>query len=78
MEPTAQTTESKDKQVHQISQQTKLSTVTKGMLGTKKNKRAYLSTVSPLLRSGASIEETVGYVLMPGTPRRTVVGGDFA
>ena len=77
MEPTAQTTEPKDKQVHQISQQTKLSTVTKGMLGTKK-KRAYLSTVSPLLRSGASIEETVGYVLMPGTPRRTVVGGDFA
>jgi len=76
MEPTAQTTESKNKQVHQISQQTKLSTVRKGMLGTKK--KGYLSTVSPLLRSGASIEETVGYVLMPGTPRRTVVGGDFA
>ena len=40
--------------------------------------QGYLSTVSPLLRSGASIAETVGCVLMPGTPRRTVVGGVFA
>ena len=34
--------------------------------------------MSPLLRSGASIAETVGCVQMPGTPRRTVVGGVFA
>ena len=38
----------------------------------------YLSTVSPLLRRGASIRDTVGYVFMPGTPRRTLVGGVFA
>ena len=44
----------------------------------QKQIQGYLSTVSPLLRSGASIEDTVGYVLMPGTPRRTVVGGVFA
>jgi len=43
MEPTAQTTESKNKQVHQISQQTKLSTVRKGMLGTKKKRLPFHS-----------------------------------
>ena len=77
MEPTAQTTESKKQTSSPNHSTNKTLHGNKGNVGNKK-KRAYLSTVSPLLRSGASIEETVGYVLMPGTPRRTVVGGDFA
>ena len=43
-----------------------------------KTNTSYLSTVSPLLRSGASIRKTVRYVFMPGTLQRTVVGGVFA
>ena len=39
---------------------------------------AYVSTWSTLFIIGASATERLGYVQMPGTPRRTVVGGVLA